>query len=168
MKERKLTKQEERRQEKYQETDTFLWENQNPKGKIAGDCVIRAIASATGMTWDQVFDGLVEVARKHKMMPNDKKTYAKFLEGLGWVKHKQPRKDDNRKYTGEEWCTYVSLNDKEGKTGPMIAHIGGHHLVCIKPTDHGDGINRRFKVHDHWNSTKGCIGNYWSKTYMEV
>lgn len=27
----------------------------NPLGKLVGDCVIRAIAIATGMTWDETY-----------------------------------------------------------------------------------------------------------------
>ena len=59
---------------------------------------------------------------------------------------KQPRKSDNTKYIGKEFCKMFK--------GTCVANIGGHHIVCIK-----DG-----KVHDIWDSTDGCIGNYWIKT----
>lgn len=42
----------------------------------------------------------------------------------------------------------------------FIANIGGHHMVCIKETG---GLHGSHKVHDTWNSTDGCIGNYWTK-----
>ena len=42
----------------------------------------------------------------------------------------------------------------------FIANIGGHHMVCIKETCGLDGLH---KVHDIWNSTDGCIGNYWTR-----
>ena len=35
----------------------------------------------------------------------------------------------------------------------MVINIGGHHMACII-----DG-----KVWDTWNSTEGCVGNYWIK-----
>ena len=37
--------------------------------------------------------------------------------------------------------------------GTCVANIGGNHTVCIK----------NGKVHDTWDSTDGCIGNYWVK-----
>ena len=35
-----------KRQDKYQDTDYFKFYNANPKNRLAGDCVIRAIATA--------------------------------------------------------------------------------------------------------------------------
>lgn len=145
------------------DTDTFHFYNVNPKGKITGDCVIRAIATATGMTWEETLMGLVEMALKHKLSVQATENYDKYLQSLGWVKQKQPRKEDNTKFTGSEFCVQLSVNDKDGKKGNIIAHLGGHHIVCIRPTNSGDGINCRYKVHDTWNSTGGCIGNYWVK-----
>lgn len=72
----------------------------------------------------------------------------KLLLYLGWVKHKQPRKPDNTKYTGKEFCRQIAENSVN-----YVANIGGNHTVAI--------ING--KVHDTWNSTDGCIGNYWTK-----
>ena len=42
------------RQQKYPETKSFHWHNENPKGRITGDCRIRAIATATGMEYNNV------------------------------------------------------------------------------------------------------------------
>jgi hypothetical protein len=79
-----------------------------------------------------------------------------YLNGKGWIKCSQPRKGDGTKYTGREFCQY--FNSVPWMVGhKIVANIGGHHTVCIK--EH-EGL---FKVHDHWNSTEGCIGNYWIK-----
>ena len=69
----------------------------------------------------------------------------KYLTSKGCIKMKQPRKSDNTKYTGKEF--YKIFN------GVCVANIGGNHVVCIK----------NGKVHDTWDSTDGCIGNYWVK-----
>ena len=78
---------------------------------------------------------------------------------------KQPRKRDGTKFTGKEFCEYLQRYlDDPGVYGVMddegieisrniVANIGGNHVVAIK-----DG-----KVWDIWNSTRGCIGNYWVK-----
>jgi hypothetical protein len=85
-------------------------------------------------------------------MLNDKKCYEKWLETKGWVKKAQPRKDDNTKYTGSEFCKEVQ-EYTFNYPSRIFAKIGGHHVVAIV-----EG-----RVWDTWNSTDGCIGNYWIK-----
>ena len=143
------------------DTETFKFFNANPKDKRSGDCVLRAISTATGKTWDEVLDDLVIYSHKYKEMLDDPKCYAKYLENLGFIKMSQPRKGDNTKYTGSEFCKLCSVNCTNGEL--IIAHIGGHHVVAIMPTREGDGINDRYKVLDIWDSTGGTIGNYWIK-----
>lgn len=134
-----------KRTDKYPETPTFHYHNENPKNRITGDCVYRAISSATGIQWRQVVIELAELACDTGYSPTSKKCYGKYLEKKGWTKHPQPRKFDNTKYTGREFC-------EEFLPERCIAHIGGNHIVAII-----DG-----KVNDIWNSTGGCIGNYWT------
>lgn len=62
--------------------------NENPKKRKASDCVIRAIATATGRSWDEVFMGLSELAFKEKRILNEKATYTKFLTNIGFEKGK--------------------------------------------------------------------------------
>ena len=78
----------------------------------------------------------------------DSKCIEKYLASKGWVKHKQPRKADNTKYTGEEFCKKLA-----NKNERYICNIGGHHIVAI--------VDK--KVNDIWDSTYKCIGNYWTK-----
>lgn len=140
-----------KRVDKYPETDSFVYENVNPSNRIAGDCVVRAIANAEGKSWDEVFDALCVLSRKYHEMPNDKRVYGRYLAEHGWTRCKQPRKPDGGKYTGAEFvCDF-------GFQSNVIAHIGGHHMVCIKPK------GGKYKVHDIWDSTGGCIGIFWIK-----
>lgn len=136
-----------KRQDKYPETSTFHYYNANPKNKIGGDCVVRAICTALNQSWEQTVRELTETGIKYGYVLNDKHAYEKYLEAKGWVKHKQPRKADNTKYTGAEFCKKARSYEN------YIAHIGGHHIVAII----------KGKVNDIWDSTEGCIGNYWTK-----
>ncbi len=135
-----------KRSSKYPDTPTFHFFNANPKFRITGDCVVRAVSGATGKSWDETFDALSAVAKKLKVMANDTPAYDRYLKSLGWVKRKQPRKADGTKFTGKEFCESLP----EGHE-PIVAHLGGHHVVCIRDK----------KVWDTWNSTGGCIGNWW-------
>ena len=133
------------RQEKYPDTSTFTYYNANPKNRLTCDCVVRAICTALNEPYEKVLREMIEVQIETGYEYTDVKAMDKYLKSKGWIKMKQPRKSDNTKYTGFEFCkTYK---------GTCVANIGGHHTVCIK--------NR--KVYDTWDSTDGCIGNYWIK-----
>ena len=136
-----------KRQNKFPDTSTFHFYNANPKNRITGDCVIRALCTALEEPYEVIYKELFEFSLKCGYMLNDKKCYDKYLKAKGWVKYKQPRKEDNTKYTGKEFC------ERAREYENYIAKIGGHHIVAIV---HG-------RVNDIWDSTDGCIGNYWMK-----
>lgn len=137
-----------KRQDKYPETSTFHYYNANPKNRITGDCVFRAFALAMGQDYNKTVMEMAEMMCKTGYALNDAKGEAKYLESKGWVKHSQPKKSDGTKYTGQEFCKLFAEKNQR-----YIAHIGGHHVVAI--------VNG--KVNDVWDSTGGCIGNYWTK-----
>ena len=136
-----------KRQDKYPETSTFHYHNANPKGRITTDCVVRAICTALELPYNQVVMELAELQCKTGYDDGDAKLYDIYLQTKGWVKHQQPRKPDNTKYTGKEFCERARTYQN------YIAHIGGHHIVAI--------VN--CKVFDIWDSTGKTIGNYWTK-----
>ena len=147
-----------RRAQKYPNTSTFYFFNANPHNRIAADCVARAISTALEQSWEQTIRELTEIGIKYGYVFNEKKCYEKYLTQKGWKKMKQPRKSDGTKFTGKEFCRNLTRYDSDIDTGNtdmhhIIAHIGGHHIVAIV-----DG-----KVRDIWDSTDGCIGNYWVK-----
>ena len=80
----------------------------------------------------------------------------KYLTSKGWKKCNQPRKTNNKKYTGIEFCSYLKELNKSSiykRYNRVVANIGGHHIVAIID----------YKVNDTWNSTMGSIGTYWIK-----
>jgi hypothetical protein len=123
----------------------YRYYNENPKNRRTDDCVVRAISTATGQTWDDTLMGLTKCALKHKYMIHCPELYGKYLEELGWVKQKQPRKSDNKRYRASEFV--------ETFRGVAVAHLGTQHVACIK-----DG-----QVWDIWNSSNEVVGNYWVK-----
>lgn len=142
-------------QDKWAETNTFHYHNQNPKNRITEDCVVRAISAALEQDYNQTIVEMAQMQAKTGYAFNGSKGIDKYLQSKGLIKHKQPRKSDNTKYTGKEWCTLLSNSNDLPKN--IVANIGGHHAVCIKSHE------GRYKVWDTWNSTEGCIGNYWVK-----
>lgn len=129
-----------------QSNERFTYHNENPKSlKSAGDCVIRAIAFATGKSWDEVFTALCSKGAKLKRMPNDQKVYEEYLKELGIKKMSQPRKLDNTKYTVAEFTKYA------WRKGTYIISVANH-LTVVK-----DG-----KIYDTWDCGDKCVGNYWT------
>lgn len=139
-----------KRQDKYQNTKTFNFYNANPWKRITADCVVRAISAAMGQSYELTYKELFELSLKTGYMLNDKKCYEKYLSNKGWLKMPQPKKEDNTKLTGKEFCE-VAQEFTFNYPSRMIAHVGGHHLVAI--------ING--KIWDTWDCTPWCIGNYW-------
>lgn len=127
-----------------QDTKYFEYHNENPRGlKSAGDCVVRALAFALNMSWDEVFEELCDIARELKRMPNDDKVFETYLEKRRWFKNPQPRKPDGRKFTVQE---FAKLHPK----ATYIIRVASH-LTVVK-----EG-----KIHDTWNCGDCCVGNYW-------
>lgn len=138
------------------ETEFYVFYNSNPKNKKTDDCVIRAISTATKIPYKEVLQGLYDVFLKTGYSFNDSKNYDKYLEAMGYIKQRQPRKKDNTKYTGKDFCKYLSANKHISRSINIIAHIGGHHIAAIIPDK-----NAKYKIYDIWNCSENCIGNYW-------
>lgn len=145
---------------KYKNTKYFKFYNANPKNKITCDCVIRALCTAFDKDYAQILDEMVTVQHKYGYMLNDNHTIQKYLKQCGFVKQNQPKKDDNTRLTGKEFCDYL---EKHGNIGAVIANIGKEHIVCIKKDCSELQYGNTYKIFDTWDSSNRCIGNYWIK-----
>lgn len=153
---------EEKRRRKYPNTDTFMYYNANPKNKVTTDCVIRALCTGLDLPYTEVVMELATMQCQTGYDDGDTVLIDKYLKSKGWIKCKQPRKWDNTKYTGEEFCRKLShpiyseelnLTNLDFNWHRVIANIGGHHMVAIVGG----------QVMDIWNSTYKCVGNVWVK-----
>ena len=133
-------------------TEYYTYYNANPKNKYGGDCVIRAIALATGQSWEQTVRELTELGIKKGLVCNDKKLFPKYLESKGFIQANEPRDCCNRKMTVKEWMKEEQIYPGNHKS-VIVANAGSHHLICII-----DGT-----VHDTWDSSKQTMHKYWWK-----
>ena len=58
--------------------------NANPEQKRVGDCVVRAIAVATGNTWETVYDAMHRYGRFEYDMPNSNEVWGRLLYDMGF------------------------------------------------------------------------------------
>lgn len=147
------------REERFPNTDSFFYYNANPKNRFTTDCRIRAICTACEVPYNKVVKDLCEIQCETGHDRGSDKAISILMERYGWTKHKQPRKADNTKYTGAEFCKWA---DRHLSGENVFCHIGGQHEAAIKKVKHWDG-KERYKVIDIWDSTGGCIGRYWTK-----
>lgn len=119
--------------------------NNNPRGRKTGDCVIRATASATGQTWVEALREQTEIAVKTGYMVGCKENFDKYLSAHGFVKMKQPRKEDGTKYE-------VGEIDKVCTADTIVVSMTSH-LTVIKGN----------AVEDLWDCRYKKVGNFWVK-----
>ncbi len=125
----------------------FTYHNVNPKDKFTGDCVVRALAYANDMTWDEVFFELCSIGINKKLMPNNEKVYEQFLKDKGWRKQKQPVHYDGTKYRAFNFCNAFARPEKR-----YIISMRRHLTVIANK-----------KVVDIWDCSKEVVGVYWTR-----
>ena len=132
----------------------FEKRNVNPKGKKTGDCVIRALTVATGKKYEDIYRELFEISLKTGWILNEKRVEDKLLERYGFVKHKQPRKYDNTKYTIGEIDQITSGLYVDGKEVKTVVIRCAHHLTVVVDNT----------LVDTWDCRYKCISNYYTKS----
>ncbi|MBR2967853.1 MAG: hypothetical protein IKC35_03640 [Clostridia bacterium] len=118
--------------------------NINPKGKKTGDCVVRALALATGREYLDVYSELFYISIKSGYIINDKRVEEKFLANHGFIKHKQPKKPNGKKYL-------VGEIDKLTNDDVIVISCAHHLTVALSGT-----------IVDTWDCRGKCISNYFT------
>lgn len=121
------------------------YKNENPKSKEVGDCVVRALATATENSWDDVYRELCKIGFELKVMPNSDEAYHRYLENNGFERRKISVKKGSKRPT-------VLSFTKEHKEGVFILRVANHVTVCK------EGI-----YYDIWDCGNSCVYSYWVK-----
>ena len=123
--------------------------NVNPKGRKTGDCSTRALVGTLGISYDEALKLQMKWSLKTYYDPTSKQVMEKVLQEFGYIKMKQPRKADGKKYTVGEMDKL--LTDKQMQEGVLIT-VANHH-TCIT-----GGM-----IQDIWNCSTKSVGNYYVK-----
>lgn len=114
--------------------------NPNPKGRRVGDCAIRACCKATGKTWNEVFDSLVNIAYRQKDVLSANNVWGQYLRDNGYVRVEPDYPMDIYKF-----C----VNFPEGT---YVLCCGDHAVTAV------DGY-----FYDTWDSSEKKIVYYWER-----
>ena len=123
----------------------FIKYNANPKDWKTGDCVIRAISTATQQSWDTVYEDLCKIGGKKCRMPDDLLVYSAYLKDKGFDEKKQKKHENGKRYTIEDLV--------ENYPNSIIVMNCAHHLT-VAIAGH---------IIDTWNPAYKTGGKFWLK-----
>ena len=104
-------------------TKYFCYKNENPIKKETSDCVIRALVSATGESWDNIYKELCEIGFELKTIPNTKESWETLLKRKGFIRYAISNKKGSKRPTVLEFA-------KKHKENIYILQVANHLTVC--------------------------------------
>lgn len=107
----------------------FIEYNANPHKKRVGDCVIRAIAKATGMSWDKTYTEITMQGFKMYDMPSSNAVWGDYLLENGYSVHSIPNTCPHC-YSVKQFC-------EDFPEGTFIVATGTH-VLCVIDGDYYD------------------------------
>lgn len=118
--------------------------NPNPVGRSVGDCSIRAIAKALGISWEESYAMVAANGFSMGDMPSSNSVWGAVLRQNGF----QRSSIDNTCpdcYTAEDFC-------KDHPSGTFVLGFGNHVATVVD----GD-------LYDSWDSSKEIPQYFWHK-----
>lgn len=122
---------------------TYRYFNPNPVGNRTRDCVIRAVAAALDMSWDDAFDLVAERAKQMGQTMDENAVYGSILRQCGFYRATVPNSCPDC-YTAADFC-------RDHPHGIYVLGFTGHVAAVI------DG-----QVWDSWDSSDEIPQYYWA------
>lgn len=127
--------------------------NENPEGRLIGDCAIRTFATLLDCSWHDAMDILAQTSDYTNPCINSRTNINNTLKRLGFV-HCAGIKVGSRYANGKEIC---KIFDEKYRSGERIyAQVGKRHCAAVVPTP-----TEGYKIRDTWDSTEREIIEYW-------
>lgn len=115
--------------------------NENPNNLYTGDCVIRAIATVLGKSWEDTFMDVALQGLYMGRMPDDNAVWGAYLYNKGFVKGG----DCPNCYTVREFA-------RDNDIGTYVIGTGTHAVALI------NGM-----YYDTWDSGDESVAYYWKE-----
>jgi len=64
-----------------------MFYNANPDKEMVGDCTVRALSNVMGLSWDEVYIGLVTYGYILKDMPSRNRVWQEYLNDNGYNRY---------------------------------------------------------------------------------
>lgn len=124
----------------------YIKENPNPKDKIVGDCVVRALSIVEDASWDNVYDDLHDIGKELGDMPSSNAVWGEYLKSRGY-----------KRGVVVDMCPYCyTVRDfcADNPLGTFVLGTGTHAIAVI------DGA-----YIDAWDSGDEVPVFYWEKRW---
>lgn len=111
---------------------------------MVGDCTVRALSNVMGLSWDEVYIGLVTYGYILKDMPSGNRVWQEYLNDNGY-----------NRYTIHDQCPNCYRVIDFIRDHPKGNYIlgTGKHVIAVK-----DG-----NYYDTWDSGREIVTSYWKK-----
>ena len=123
-----------------------MWQyyNNNPTGRAVGDCAIRAVSVALGISWEEAYALLAAMGYAMGDLPSSDAVWGAVLRQNGFYRQSIPDTCP--------MCYTASDFVSEHPVGVYVLGFGGH-VATIK-----DGV-----LYDSWDSSNEIPQFYWYK-----
>lgn len=118
--------------------------NPNPCGRRVGDCAVRALSKALGVSWESAYIMLAMNGLQMCDAMNADSVIGATLRQNGFERRAVPTSCPDC-YDVAEFC-------KEYPTGMYVLFLGGH-IVCVKDGD----------LFDAWDSSREVVQYFWTR-----
>lgn len=101
----------------------YIKYNPNPQNKRVGDCAVRAISKALGLTWDDAYINLCAEGLYYHDMPNSNYVWGMYLRRFGFKQKQLP-------YICPDCTTVADFAEMHPK-GRYVLACQNHVVTCI-------------------------------------
>lgn len=116
----------------------------NPSGKVIGDCVVRAVSLATDENWQKTYIGLALQGFLMSDLPNSDSVWGTYLKNNGFVRHTIENSEPD--------CYTIGDFAADHPNGIYVLGTGSHAVTVIQGT-----------VWDAWDSSNECPIFFYSR-----
>ena len=119
--------------------------NPNPRNHIkASDCTIRAVCAVTGLSWYEVFDKMVALARENCAIPNCNSIRTDRMKLFNLKKITLPKvKRGGKRPTVETWC-------EQHPEGKYILGVTRHEVAVVNGKFYDTWCSGGYSVYSAW------------------
>lgn len=122
----------------------YIYYQPNPCGRAVGDCAVRAVSKALGISWEEAYDLIATAGFNMCDMPSSDSVWGAVLRSNGFYKTAIPSTCPDC-YTVDAFC-------KDNPKGIFVLGFGGHVATVID----GD-------LYDSWDSSQEIPIYMWYK-----
>lgn len=123
----------------------YKYFNNNPLGRrTVGDCSVRAVSKALGISWDEAHDMLADMSKQMGTIMNDNDVISAVLRMNGFYRENLPCTTRD--------CYTVREFARDFPVGTYVLGTGSHVVAVI------DG-----NYYDSWQSGDESIMYFWTK-----